>query len=228
MIPRWENFPDSMKNECTLKYYNSISSKKISLIVKRFFDVICSLIFLIILFPVMILFSMLIKLESINEPIFFKQKRITQYGKEFYIIKFRTMKSKSDISSSITYDNDPRVTKIGKILRKFRIDEFPQLINVFMGQMSFVGTRPEVQEYVDFYDNEMRSTLILPAGITSIASIKFKDEEKLLRDSKDVQKTYVENILPKKMVYNIEYIKQFNFLLDIKIMILTFCKVFLG
>ena len=227
MIPRWENFPDSMKNECTLKYYNLISSKRVSLITKRFFDVICSLIFLIILFPIIILSSILIKLESIDEPIFFKQKRITQYGKEFSIIKFRTMKSKSNIDSSITYDNDPRITKIGRVLRKFRIDEIPQLINVLIGQMSFVGTRPEVQEYVNFYDNEMRSTLILPAGITSIASIKFKDEEKLLRDSENIQKTYIENILPNKMVYNIEYIKQFNFLLDIKIMLLTFYKVFL-
>lgn len=227
MIPRWEYFPDNMKNEFTLKYYNLIISKKSSLIIKRMFDIIFSLFLLFCLSPVMILTSILIKFNSINEPIFFKQKRITQYGKEFYIFKFRTMKSNSEFKSSITCNNDSRITSIGKILRKFRIDEFPQLINVLLGQMSFVGIRPEVQEYVDFYNNEMQSTLILPAGITSIASIKFKDEEKILTDSKNIKKTYIEDILPKKMVYNIEYIEKFNFLLDIKIMFLTFYNIFL-
>ena len=227
MVPKWEKFPDKMKNEFTTKYYNLIVSKRNSLILKRIFDIVLSLILLLLLSPIMILTSVLIKFNSIHEPVLFKQKRITQYGKEFYIFKFRTMKSSSKISSSVTCKNDPRITKIGKILRKFRIDEFPQLINVLLGQMSFVGVRPEVQEYVDFYDSEMQSTLILPAGITSIASIKFKDEDKILDDSKNVKKTYIEDILPKKMIYNIEYIEKFNFLLDIKIMILTFYKVFL-
>lgn len=227
MIPRWECFPDNMKNEFTLKYYNLIISKKSSLIIKRLFDIIFSLFLLFFLSPIMLLTSILIKFNSMREPIFFKQKRVTQYGKEFYIFKFRTMKSNSEFRSSVTCNNDSRITSIGKILRRFRIDEFPQLINVLLGQMSFVGIRPEVQEYVDFYNNEMQSTLILPAGITSIASIEFKDEEKLLNDSKNIKKTYVEDILPKKMVYNIEYIEKFNFLLDIKIMFLTFYNIFL-
>ena len=185
-----------------------------------------TIIITILLFPLMLIIGILIKITS-KGPIFFKQKRITQYGREFFIIKFRTMRDDINIKSSITCENDPRVTKIGKILRKFRLDEFPQLVNVLLGDMSFVGTRPEVEEYVKFYDDKMLSTLILPAGITSVCSIEFKDEERYLKNSDNISKTYVDCILPKKMIYNIQYMENFSFMYDLKIMLMTFIKVFL-
>lgn len=226
MIPKWEKFPSNMKNECVKSYYDIVSSKKASLVFKRVFDIVFSVILIIFLLPVMVLISIMIKFDSPGK-IFYKQKRITQYGREFFIIKFRTMRDDINIKSSITCENDPRVTKIGKILRKFRLDEFPQLVNVLLGDMSFVGTRPEVEEYVKFYDDKMLSTLILPAGITSVCSIEFKDEERYLKNSDNISKTYVDCILPKKMIYNIQYMENFSFIYDLKIMLMTFIKVFL-
>lgn len=227
MIPDWEKIPSDMRNDSVRKYYNIVTTKKHSLILKRLFDVVASLMLLIILSPVMLVVSILIKISSKKEKVIYKQKRITQYKKEFYIYKFRTMTSDDKVKNSITCYNDPRITKIGKILRKFRIDEFPQLINVLKGDMSFVGTRPEVIDYISCYSDEMLATLILPAGVTSICSIKFREEEKYLKDSDDIFKTYVDCILPEKMVYNLEYLENFNFFYDIKIMFMTFFKVFL-
>lgn len=227
LIPDWEKIPSDMRNDSVRKYYNIVTTKKHSLILKRLFDVVASLMLLIILSPVMLVVSILIKISSKKEKVIYKQKRITQYKKEFYIYKFRTMTSDDKVKNSITCYNDPRITKIGKILRKFRIDEFPQLINVLKGDMSFVGTRPEVIDYISCYSDEMLATLILPAGVTSICSIKFREEEKYLKDSDDIFKTYVDCILPEKMVYNLEYLENFNFFYDIKIMFMTFFKVFL-
>ena len=226
MIPNWEKIPSDMKNDYVRKYYDIIMKKKKSLIFKRMFDIVASLIFLVILSPIMLIVAVLIKMSSKGK-IIYKQKRITQYKKEFYIYKFRTMTDNDKMKSSITCYNDPRITRIGKLLRKFRIDEFPQLFSVLKGDMSFVGTRPEVIDYINCYSDEMLATLILPAGVTSICSIKFREEEKYLKDSDDIFKTYVDCILPKKMVYNIEYLESFNFFYDIKIMFMTFFKVFL-
>ena len=226
LIPNWEKIPSDMKNDYVRKYYDIIMKKKKSLIFKRMFDIVASLIFLVILSPIMLIVAVLIKMSSKGK-IIYKQKRITQYKKEFYIYKFRTMTDNDKMKSSITCYNDPRITRIGKLLRKFRIDEFPQLFSVLKGDMSFVGTRPEVIDYINCYSDEMLATLILPAGVTSMCSIKFREEEKYLKDSDDIFKTYVDCILPKKMVYNIEYLESFNFFYDIKIMFMTFFKVFL-
>lgn len=225
MIPKWEKMPDYIKNKFVKKYYKHIISKKNSLILKRIFDILASVVLIIILLIPMIIISFAIKISS-KGSILYKQKRITQYGKEFFILKFRTMQENSDKSGFLTCNNDIRITKIGKILRKFRLDEFPQLINVLIGDMTFVGTRPEVPKYVKKYTDEMLATLILPAGVTSISSINFRNEEKYLENSLDSDKIYLEKILPEKMKYNLEYLINFNFFLDIKIMFLTVLKVF--
>lgn len=174
----------------------------------------------------MILISIIIKITSPG-PVFFMQERITTYGMPFKIFKFRSMVCNADkIGSEVTVQNDCRITKAGKILRKLRLDEIPQLFNIFLGQMSFVGTRPEVRKYVEEYTQEMKATLLLPAGLTSLASIEFRNEDDLLTDVENVDKTYVEEVLPQKMRYNLEYLEKFGFLFDISIMFKTALAVF--
>lgn len=225
IITKWDNLPDNMQNEEVKKYYDIIKGKKGSLILKRLFDILASLILLIILSPLFIIFSIMIKLDS-KGPIMFKQNRVTENGRIFKIFKFRTMVENADKNGSqVTVENDDRVTKIGKFLRKFRLDEIPQLINILIGDMSFVGTRPEVPKYVELYTDEMKATLLMKAGVTSLASIKFKDEEKLLQMDGNIDKIYIENILPQKMQYNLEYLKRFNFFYDIKLMFMTLFAV---
>ncbi len=225
IITKWDNLPDNMQNEEVKKYYDIIKGKKGSLILKRLFDILASLILLIILSPLFIIFSIMIKLDS-KGPIMFKQNRVTENGRIFKIFKFRTMVENADKNGSqVTVENDSRVTKIGKFLRKFRLDEIPQLINILIGDMSFVGTRPEVPKYVELYTDEMKATLLMKAGVTSLASIKFKDEEKLLQMDGNIDKIYIENILPQKMQYNLEYLKRFNFFYDIKLMFMTLFAV---
>lgn len=225
IITKWDNLPDNMQNEEVKKYYDIIKGKKGSLILKRLFDILASLILLIIISPLFIIFSIMIKLDS-KGPIMFKQNRVTENGRIFKIFKFRTMVENADKNGSqVTVENDDRVTKIGKFLRKFRLDEIPQLINILIGDMSFVGTRPEVPKYVELYTDEMKATLLMKAGVTSLASIKFKDEEKLLQMDGNIDKIYIENILPQKMQYNLEYLKRFNFFYDIKLMFMTLFAV---
>lgn len=225
IITKWDNLPDNMQNEEVKKYYDIIKGKKGNLILKRLFDILASLILLIILSPLFIIFSIMIKLDS-KGPIMFKQNRVTENGRIFKIFKFRTMVENADKNGSqVTVKDDNRVTKIGKFLRKFRLDEIPQLINILIGDMSFVGTRPEVPKYVELYTDEMKATLLMKAGVTSLASIKFKDEEKLLQMDGNIDKIYIENILPQKMQYNLEYLKRFNFFYDIKLMFMTLFAV---
>ncbi len=225
IITKWDNLPDNMQNEEVKKYYDIIKGKKGNLILKRLFDILASLILLIILSPLFIIFSIMIKLDS-KGPIMFKQNRVTENGRIFKIFKFRTMVENADKNGSqVTVENDDRVTKIGKFLRKFRLDEIPQLINILIGDMSFVGTRPEVPKYVELYTDEMKATLLMKAGVTSLASIKFKDEEKLLQMDGNIDKIYIEDILPQKMQYNLEYLKRFNFFYDIKLMFMTLFAV---
>ncbi len=225
MIPKWEKIPNFAVNKIVKKYYSYIILKKKSLILKRILDILLSFLLIIILLIPMIIISFAIKINSKGQ-IFYKQKRITQYGKEFVILKFRTMYENSDKLGFLTCSNDSRVTKIGKILRKFRLDEFPQLINILVGDMTFVGTRPEVPKYVEKYTSEMLATLLLPAGLTSIASVNFRDESEYLRNSSDSDKIYLEKILPEKMKYNLEYLNNFSIFLDIKVMFLTALKIF--
>lgn len=221
MLKKWNDLPDSFKNPEVNFYYEILNKKRAQLFFKRLFDILISLILLILLSPIMIIIAISIKLDS-KGPVFFRQRRITQYGKTFRIFKFRTMVENAEkLGSQVTVSNDPRVTKIGGFIRKYRIDEFPQLLNVLFGDMTFVGTRPEVKKYVDAYTNEMLATLLLPAGITSEASIKYKDEQRLLSSSADADKTYIEEILPEKMKYNLRGIEKTSIKYDLSIMLAT-------
>ena len=225
LLRKWEDLPDTMKNDNVRKYYDILKNRQRSLIFKRIFDLITAIILLVILSPILFILSIAIKLDSTG-PVMFKQIRVTQYGRQFRIFKFRTMVNNADkIGTQVTVDNDVRVTKIGKILRKIRLDEIPQLFNIISGDMSFVGTRPEVVKYIEQYSDEMMATLLLPAGVTSEASIQFKDEERLLSNAENVDEAYVTAVLPGKMKYNLRSIKEFSFFGEIMTMFRTFWAV---
>lgn len=225
ILKKWDDLSPIMKNDEVRKYYDILNNKKISLVLKRIFDLIISIVILIVLLPVFLIISIAIKVDS-NGPVMFRQVRVTRYGKQFRIFKFRTMVKNADkIGAQITTQNDIRVTRIGKVLRKLRLDEIPQLLNVITGDMTLVGTRPEVVKYVDRYSNEMMATLLLPAGVTSEASIQYKDEELLLKNAEDVDHTYIYEILPQKMEYNLKSIEKFSFFYDVKIMFRTVIAV---
>lgn len=211
MLREWDKLPKNMRTEAVRPYYERLKKKKVSLALKRAFDVIASSIMLVILSPVLIIFSILIVTDS-KGGVFYRQERVTQYGKRFRILKFRTMVANADqIGTQVTVLNDNRITKIGSVIRKYRIDEIPQLFNILAGDMSLVGTRPESVHYVKHYTPEMMATLLLPAGVTSEASILYKDEAELLDEADDVDKVYIEKILPEKMKYNLDSIKKFSF-----------------
>lgn len=221
ILRKWEDLPEELQIPEVRKYYEILSKRKISLFLKRTFDVAISFILLLILaLPIMVI-SILIAADSPGG-VFYRQTRVTTYGKKFQIHKFRTMVANADkLGSLVTVGKDPRVTKIGRFLRKYRLDEIPQLLDVLYGTMSFVGTRPEVPKYVEQYTPEMKATLLLPAGITSEASIRYKDESELLKGDIDVDKTYVEKVLSEKMKYNLLAIKKFSFLGELATMIRT-------
>lgn len=219
------NIDNRFETEAVKKYRATIEKKKISLFLKLLFDKVLALILLIPLSPIIFGIAIWIKLDS-EGPVFYRQERITTYGRTFRIFKFRTMVKDADkLGTAVTQQNDPRISKVGHKLRKLRLDELPQLINVLIGDMSFVGVRPEVAKYVDKYTDEMNATLLLPAGITSPASIEYKDEDEVIEKFKgsgrSVDEIYVEKILPDKMKYNLKYIEEFSVINDIKIMIKT-------
>lgn len=221
MLCRWEELPQNMQNDAVRPYYESLKSKRCSLFLKAVFDRVVSLLMLIGLSPIFVLLAIMIKMDSPGE-VFFRQERVTQYGNRFRIHKFRTMvKNAESLGAQVTTKSDMRVTKIGKKLRGCRLDELPQLIDILQGNMSFVGTRPEVTKYVEQYTPEMLATLLLPAGVTSEASIEYKDEERLLADAKNADKTYVEVVLPQKMEWNLRSLREFSFVGDIKTMFKT-------
>lgn len=225
MLKKWDDLPEYMQSEAVREYYDVLSQKKGSLLLKRIFDIVVSLIMLIVLLPLFAVIACFIVLDSPGG-VFYRQVRVTQYGKEFRIHKFRTMVNDADkIGTLVTVGGDTRVTKIGKFLRKYRIDELPQLIDILQGNMSFVGTRPEVPKYVNEYSEEMKATLLLPAGVTSEASICYKDEATLLDKAEDVDKVYVEQVLPGKMKYNLESMKKFSFFGEIGMMFKTVAAV---
>ena len=210
-----------MQNADVRKYYDILEKRKSALFLKRAFDVIASVILIIVLSPAFIAIWFVIKCDSHGGAIF-KQKRVTRYGKEFNVFKFRTMVINAEsLGSQVTSSGDPRITKCGVWLRKFRLDELPQLFNILTGDLSFVGVRPEVPRYVKHYTPEMTATLLMPAGVTSMTSILYKDESKLLENSENPDETYIGEILPAKMKYNLEYIQNFGFWYDLKIMIKT-------
>lgn len=225
MLKKWGTLPDYMQNDEVKVYYETLQKKKISLFLKRVMDLVGGLILLILLAIPMIIISIMIKLDS-EGPVFYRQERVTTYGKHFKIHKFRTMVSNADkIGSTVTVGNDSRITKVGAKLRGCRLDELPQVLDLISGNMSFVGTRPEAVKYVEQYKPEYMATLLLPAGITSEASIRYKDEAELLDASSDVDKTYIEEVLPGKMKYNLDSIKNFSFFGDIATMFRTVLAV---
>lgn len=220
----WEQLPTQMQTERVKKYYDILKKKRKSLFFKRIFDIVVSLIMLIILSPVFLILAIAIKIDSYG-PVFYRQERVTQYGKIFRIHKFRTMIQDADKSSQITVNNDSRITRIGKVIRDCRLDEIPQLLDVIAGTVTLVGVRPESPHFVAKYNDEMMATLLLPAGVTSLASIYYKDEAKLLDGVEEPDKFYVEKILPDKMYYNLKGIEQFSFWGDIRIMFMTVLAV---
>lgn len=221
MLKKWEDLPDFMKNDEVRPYYDSLKRKKVSLILKRAMDLVGGIILLILLAIPMLIIAVLIKLDS-EGPVFYRQERVTIYGKHFKIHKFRTMVNNADkIGSAVTVGNDSRITKVGAKLRDCRLDELPQVLDLISGDMSFVGTRPETVKYVKKYKPEYMATLLLPAGITSEASIRYKDEAELLDAAEDVDCVYVEKVLPGKMKYNLQSIKKFSFLGEIVTMFRT-------
>lgn len=225
ILRRWEDLPPEMQIPEVKEYYDLLSKKKFQLAMKRIFDIVVSFLLLAVLSPLFIILAIAIKLDS-KGPVFYRQTRVTQYGKEFRIFKFRSMVTDADKGSLLTVGGDSRITKTGKFIRKYKLDEFSQLIDVLRGTMTFVGTRPEVPKYVKKYTPEMMATLLLPAGITSEASVYYKDENELLDAAEDIEKTYLEVVLPDKMKYNLAAIKSFSFVDDIKVMVLTVLAVF--
>lgn len=225
LLVNWNELPEFMKNDDVKNYYDIIAQKKVSMVLKRFFDIGMSLILIVVLSPVLIFVSGWIKMDS-EGPVFYRQERVTQYGRIFRIFKFRTMVVNADKKGAlVTTRNDSRITKVGQKIRKCRLDEIPQLFNVLMGDMSFVGTRPEVKKYVDAYSDEMLATLLLPAGVTSLASINYQDEDEIISKyvdaSHSIDEVYIQRILPDKMRYNLEYLKEFSIFKDILLCIKT-------
>ena len=220
-LRQWEELPVCMQTPEVREYYEILLQKSGSLFLKRCFDVAVSAIMIVMLSPLFLVLAVLIAMDSPGG-IFYRQVRITTYGKTFRIHKFRTMVANADrTGTQVTVSGDSRITKVGHILRRYRLDELPQLIDILQGNMSFVGTRPEVPKYVERYTDEMWATLLLPAGVTSEASIRYKDEALLLDKAVDVDEVYVQDVLPGKMKYNLESVRNFNFWGDIRTMFRT-------
>lgn len=225
MLRKWEDLPDFMKNDEVRPYYDSLKRKKISLILKRAMDLVGGVILLVILAIPMFIIAILIKIDS-KGPVFYRQERVTTYGKHFKIHKFRTMVNDADkIGAAVTIGDDNRITKVGEKLRGCRLDEIPQVFDLISGNMSFVGTRPEAVKYVEHYKAEYMATLLLPAGITSETSIRFKNEAKLLSEADNVDFVYVNNILPEKMKYNLDSVVHFSIGREIATMFRTIFAV---
>ena len=221
ILKKWENLPEQLRTDAVRPYYDLLARRRGSLLLKRCFDVIVSSLMLVVLSPVFLILAIAIKCDTPG-PVFYRQVRVTQYGKEFRIFKFRSMVQGADRRGSlVTVSGDSRITRVGRFIRRCRLDELCQLIDVFRGTMTFVGTRPEVPKYVAAYTPEMMATLLLPAGITSRASILYKDEADLLDAASDVDAVYVHEVLPGKMKYNLEEMKDFSFFSDIKTMFRT-------
>ena len=224
MLCKWENLPENLKTDAVKPYYDRLNTHRIQLYIKRVFDVLVSFFGIIFLSPLFLITAIIIKLDSPG-PVFYKQKRVTQYGKTFEIFKFRSMTNNASTGANLTTKNDSRITKSGKIIRKFKIDELCQLLNVLSGDMTLVGTRPEVPEYVEEYTDEMLATLLLPAGITSKASIVFKDESELLENAENPRSVYLNEILPQKMKYNLDGIAKFGITNEARLLFMTFFAI---
>lgn len=228
ILKKWEKLPAYMQTDEVRPYYEALRKKRVGIVLKRCFDIVFSIVLLVLLIIPMLIIGVMVCIDSPGGPLYI-QERITTYGKKFKILKFRTMTSnRAKAGSSITMGDDARITSVGKKLRNIRLDELPQLVNVLLGDMSFVGTRPEVEKYVKQYTNEMYATLLLPAGITSEASIRYKNEAQYLEGAsseEEIDEIYVNKILPEKMVFNLESVIRFKFLREILTMIRTVLAV---
>ena len=226
LLPKFSTLPPEMKTDEVRKYYRILKQKTVSLFFKRLLDIIFALLLTVILLIPMAVIAAAVKADSPG-PVFFRQRRVTTGGRIFRIFKFRTMYVNDNAKNAqVTAGSDSRITKVGHALRKLRLDELPQIFNVITGDMSFVGTRPEVERYVAAYTPEMYATLLMPAGITSMTSIQYRNEEEILEKADDVERAYIEEILPQKMVYNLQYIEKFSVLYDLYTMAMTVVKVF--
>lgn len=225
ILKKWEDLPENLRTDAVRPYYDLLAERRGSLLLKRCFDMVVSAVMLLLLSPVFALLAIAIKLDSPG-PVFYRQVRVTQYGQEFRIFKFRSMVSDADKRGTlVTVSGDSRITRVGHFIRSCRLDELCQLIDIFRGTMTFVGTRPEVPKYVAAYTPEMMATLLLPAGVTSEASILYKDEAELLDAAEDVDAVYIRDVLPGKMKYNLDALKNFSFFSDIKTMFRTVLAV---
>lgn len=210
MLKRWDDLPEFMRSDAVRPYWEGLSRKRGQLLLKRVFDLLLGIILLILLLIPMAVIAAAVKLDSPG-PVFYRQERVTAYGKHFRIHKFRTMVSNADkIGTAVTVGHDSRITRVGSKLRRVRLDELPQVIDVLQGTMSFVGTRPEAVKYVEQYEPEYYATLLLPVGITSEASIRYKDEDKLLSAADDVDAVYMHKVLPEKMKWNLKSVREFS------------------
>ena len=225
MLKKWEDLPAEMRCPAVREYYDILMTRRGGILAKRLFDIVVGFVVFLILCIPMLIIAIMIKLDS-EGPVFYRQERVTTNGKRFRIHKFRTMVANADkIGTAVTVGGDARITKVGAKLRDHRLDEFPQVFDVLSGNMSFVGTRPEAVKYVEKYTDEMKATLLLPAGITSEASIRYKDEAQLLDAAANVDDVYMNEVLPEKMKYNLESIRNFSFWGDIATMFRTVAAV---
>lgn len=216
MLKDWEDLPEFMRVPEVRPYWEALNRRRGQILIKRCFDFVMALILLVVLAIPMSIISVMIKMDS-QGPVFYRQERVTRYGKHFRIHKFRTMVTNADkIGTAVTVGNDSRITNVGKKLRHLRLDELPQVFDVLQANMTFVGTRPEAVKYVDQYLPEYLATLLMPAGITSEASIRYKDEDKLLKESANADETYLKQIVPAKMNFNLESIKEFSIYSELK------------
>ncbi len=224
----WEDLPSCMRTDAVRPYYDILKGRKAAIAVKRPFDIVMSVVIIIVLAIPMLVIAIMIKADD-GGPVFFRQKRVTTYGRDFRIFKFRTMVVDAEkVGVQVTSQGDPRITKVGGKLRRHRLDELPQIFNVFAGDMSLVGTRPEVRKYVDAYSDEMMATLLLPAGVTSEASIAYKDEDELIGNAGDPDRIYIEKVLPEKMRYNLHSVREFSLGREFMLLFKTVAAVFGG
>lgn len=224
MLCAWDDLPEELRTEAVRPYYEILKKKQTSLLLKRVFDVAVSSVLLLVLFPLFLILGVAIRLDSPG-PVFYRQVRVTQYGKPFRIFKFRSMVADADKGALLTAKSDSRITRVGQVIRKYRLDEICQLIDVLRGTMTLVGTRPEVPKYVESYTPEMMATLLLPAGVTSVASIRYKNEDALLAGAENVDRVYLEQVLPGKMEYNLQAIREFGFWKEILVLFRTVAAV---
>lgn len=224
-IVQYQELPQWMQKEEIKSYLELLNRQKVSLFWKRVFDIVVSALILLLLSPVFLLLAAAIKIDS-KGPVFYRQVRVGQYGQDFRIFKFRSMVQDADKKGlALTTEGDSRITRVGKLIRKCRLDEFSQVLNVLEGTMSLVGPRPEVRKYVDAYEPEYLATLLVRPGVTATASIQFKDEDELLNSGGDPEEIYIHQILPEKMRYNLEYLDHISVWQDLKIMVQTVLAV---